>query len=232
MNILTNPVSIFITTNIYLSSIYFLNNYMKNKNPYVLKHPLVIYNILQVLLNIYMINGLIGITTITNIFGLNTQFNDNLRYYTYVHYLSKYLDYCDTFFIILRKKQNQLTFLHIYHHSSIAIVWGMLLYNDVANGTAVFGGLLNSIIHTLMYMHYLWTSLGYNNPFKKLITQSQIAQFYICFTHSIFVLLYENVYPIGYAWIQLTYQIQMIALFSNFYIKNYYPKLKLFHVHL
>jgi hypothetical protein len=121
----------------------------------------------------------------------------------------------------VRKKQNQLSFLHVYHHSSIGIVWGLLLYNEVGNGTGTFGCLLNSIIHFMMYSHYLWTSFGYNNPFKKLITQSQITQFYLLFAHSIFVLLYENVYPIHYAWIQLTYQLEMIVLFSNFYIKNY-----------
>jgi len=221
MNITTNPVFIFVATNLYLGSIYFLNDYMKNKNPYVLKKPLIIYNTLQILLNVYMISGLIGVPKLDNIFGLNTPFDDNLRYFTYVHYLSKYFDYCDTWFIILRKKQNQLSFLHVYHHSSIGIVWGLLLYNGVGNGTGTFGCLLNSIIHFMMYSHYLWTSFGYNNPFKKLITQSQITQFYLLFAHSIFVLLYENIYPIHYAWIQLTYQLQMIVLFSNFYIKNY-----------
>lgn len=221
MNITTNPVFIFVITKLYLCSIYFLNNYMKNKNPYELKKPLIIYNTLQILLNIYMISGLIGVPKLNNFFGLNTPFDDNLRYFTYVHYLSKYFDYCDTWFIILRKKQNQLSFLHVYHHSSIGIVWGLLLHNGVGNGTGTFGCLLNSIIHLMMYSHYLWTSFGYNNPFKKLVTQSQISQFYLLFAHSIFVLLYENVYPIQYAWIQLTYQIQMITLFSNFYIKNY-----------
>jgi hypothetical protein len=74
---------------------------MKNKNPYVLKKPLIIYNTLQILLNVYMISGLIGVPKLNNIFGLNTPFDDNLRYFTYVHYLSKYFDYCDTWFIIL-----------------------------------------------------------------------------------------------------------------------------------
>jgi len=225
MNITTTPIFIFISTKLYLLSIYFLTNYMKNKNPYVLKTPLIIYNIFQVLLNIYMIQGLISIPQISfntiNIFGLNTPFNDNLRYFTYVHYLSKYLDYCDTWFIILRKKDKQLTFLHIYHHYSIGIIWGMLLHNGVGNGTGSFGCLLNSIIHFLMYTHYLWTSFGYNNPFKKLITQLQITQFDILFLHSIVVLFYENIYPRHYAWIQLGYQLQMIMLFTNFYKKNY-----------
>lgn len=208
MNITTNPTFIFISTKLYLCSIYFLTNYMKNKNPYVLKTPLIIYNTFQVLLNIYIIQGLIGLPQIT--------FNDNLKYFTYIHYLSKYLDYCDTWFIILRKKDNQLTFFHIYHHYSIGIIWGMSLHNGVGNGTGSFGCLLNSIIHFLMYTHYLWTSFGYNNPFKKLITR-----FDILFLHSIVVLFYQNIYPKHYEWIQLGYQLQMFTLFTNFYKKNY-----------
>jgi elongation of very long chain fatty acids protein 4 len=198
---------------------------MINKNPFILKKPLIIYNIIQILLNIYMIQGLINIPIITfnhiNIFGLNIKFNDNLKYFTYIHYLSKYLDYCDTWFIILKKKENQLSFLHVYHHSSITVIWGFLINIGIGNGTVSFGCLINSIIHFFMYSHYLWTSFGYNNPFKKFITQSQISQFYICFVHSILVLLYETNIPIYYAFIQIIYQIQMILLFSNFYIKTY-----------
>ena len=224
----TTPHFMVCSTTFYLFSIYFLNNYMKTRNPFTLKTPLIIYNTFQVLLNIYMIYGLIGIPQISfnciDIFGLNTKFNDNLKYFTYIHYLSKYLDYCDTLFIILKKKENQLSFLHVYHHSSIAVVWGFLLHNDVGNGTASFGCLINSIIHFLMYNHYLWTSFGYNNPFKKFITQSQITQFYLLFIHSILVLSYENIIPKYYAWVQFIYQIQMIVLFSNFYVKTYESK--------
>jgi hypothetical protein len=86
-----------LTTSFYLLSIYSLNNYMKTRNAFTLKAPLIIYNTCQVLLNIYMIYGLIGLPQISfddfNVFGLNTKFNDNLKYFTYIHYLSKYLDY-------------------------------------------------------------------------------------------------------------------------------------------
>ena len=225
INFTTNTFFILIITKFYLISIYSLNVYMKNKEPFILKKPLIFYNIIQILLNIYMIQGLINLPVITfnhiNIFGLNTKFNDNLKYFTYIHYLSKFLDYFDTWFIILKKKHNQLSFLHIYHHSSIAIIWASLINIGIGNGTVSFGCLINSFIHFLMYSHYLWTSFGYNNPFKKYITQCQIGQFYICFIHSILVFVYETNFPSYYALIQLNYQIQMIFLFSNFYIKTY-----------
>lgn len=38
-------------------------------------------------------------------------------------YFSKCLEFSDSFFFILRKKTNQLTFLHVYHHSTMFPLW-------------------------------------------------------------------------------------------------------------
>ena len=43
----------------------------------------------------------------------------------YVFYLSKILDFMDTFFIIAEKRWKQLSFLHVYHHFSIFMVRGV-----------------------------------------------------------------------------------------------------------
>jgi elongation of very long chain fatty acids protein 4 len=40
----------------------------------------------------------------------------------YVFYLSKILDFMDTVFIIAEKRWEQLSFLHVYHHTSIFLV--------------------------------------------------------------------------------------------------------------
>jgi elongation of very long chain fatty acids protein 4 len=40
----------------------------------------------------------------------------------YVFYLSKILDFLDTVFIIAEKRWGQLSFLHVYHHTSIFLV--------------------------------------------------------------------------------------------------------------
>lgn len=42
----------------------------------------------------------------------------------YMFHLSKILELIDTVFLVWKKKSNQLTFLHIYHHSTIvAATW-------------------------------------------------------------------------------------------------------------
>jgi elongation of very long chain fatty acids protein 4 len=40
----------------------------------------------------------------------------------WIFYLSKIFDFCDTFFIVMRRKWKQLSFLHVYHHTSIFLV--------------------------------------------------------------------------------------------------------------
>ena len=38
-------------------------------------------------------------------------------------YFSKLLEFMDTFFFILRKKNGQISFLHVYHHATMFPLW-------------------------------------------------------------------------------------------------------------
>lgn len=49
--------------------------------------------------------------------------NFGLGFFIWLHYNNKYLEFFDTIFMVLRKKNEQLSFLHIYHHTSIAWAW-------------------------------------------------------------------------------------------------------------
>lgn len=213
-------------TSAYFVGIFLLSKLMLNFKPFKFNSLLRIYNISQIILNLYMIYGLRELFIIPNIFNINKTYNDTLKYYVYIHYLSKYFDFFDTFFIITRgKTKEQLSFLHIYHHSSIACVWAYIINLGHGNGTTAFCALINSIIHMIMYTHYYVTSYGINNPFKKYITKLQILQFYSCILHSFIVVLYENIVPKKLALFELSYHISMIFLFSNFYNKTYNKKI-------
>ncbi|EKX45910.1 hypothetical protein GUITHDRAFT_108361 [Guillardia theta CCMP2712] len=206
----------------YLLMIVIVRKFMQGRQPFVLKFPMQVYNLAQVILNVYMIWGLVSLSTPTNIFGINKQYTAQLEYFVFVHYMSKFLDFFDTLFIILRgKEKQQLTFLHVYHHASIGMIWGAMLYIGHGNGTAAFGCLINSIIHCIMYSHYFWTSMGYTNPFKKFITQAQLIQFAMCIIHACLVLAFETILPRHLAWAQFVYHIQMLMLFGHFYRKSY-----------
>ena len=108
--------------------------------------------------------------------GINSEHDAKGEWFVFVHYLSKCMDWFDTLWIVLKKNRQQLSFLHVYHHATISMVWGHLLYSWVGNGTIRYGAWINSLTHVIMYSHYLWTSFGFKNPFKRYITMWQIRR--------------------------------------------------------
>ena len=80
----TKPVFMLIVMIGYYSMIYILTKYMKNKSPYQLKYPMLIYNNAQILLNIYMIGGLMPVISYPNIYGINIPYTSNIRYFVYL----------------------------------------------------------------------------------------------------------------------------------------------------
>lgn len=98
------------------------------------------------------------------------------------YFILKIVDLLDTVFFVLRKKNNQISFLHVYHHSGMVVLtWAATKY--LAGGHSVFTGFINSIIHIVMYCYYLITAFSakYKNNvwWKKYITQMQIVSIYL-----------------------------------------------------
>jgi elongation of very long chain fatty acids protein 4 len=85
-----------------------------------------IYNIAQVMLCSYMcieagVRAYDSGYTIIPCQNFNHQ-NPPIGFILWVFYMSKILDFLDTVFIILEKRWQQLSFLHVYHHTSIFLV--------------------------------------------------------------------------------------------------------------
>jgi elongation of very long chain fatty acids protein 4 len=47
----------------------------------------------------------------------------------YMFYMSKYVEFMDTIIMVLKRNMRQITFLHVYHHSSIALIWWIIAYH-------------------------------------------------------------------------------------------------------
>jgi hypothetical protein len=75
-------------------------------------------------------------------------------------------------FIYVKK----VSFLHIYHHTTIAWAWWIALRFS-PGGDIYFGALLNSAIHVLMYSYYALALLKVGCPWKRYLTQAQLLQF-------------------------------------------------------
>lgn len=94
------------------------------------------------------------------------------------YYFSKLLEFCDTFFFILRKKDKQLTFLHVYHHSTVFSLWWIGI-KYVPSGSTFFPAMVNSSIHILMYTYYGLSAMGPTIAkylwWKKYLTMVQLV---------------------------------------------------------
>lgn len=214
MNTLIHPSVVFGLPVVWLFAIYTLASYMTTRKAFEIKRFMKIYNVAQILVCGYMVWGMMSCIRIPNFFGIHTSFDEAGEWFVFVHYLSKYMDWFDTLWIILKKNRQQLSFLHVYHHATISMVWGFLLYSGVGNGTIRYGAWINSLTHVIMYSHYLWTSFGLKNPFKRYITLWQISQFYSCLAHAFIVRILESSACWEYAWIQICYQTTMVYLFT------------------
>ena len=88
-------------------------------------------------------------------------------------YLSKYYEYFDTF--LLYVKGREPIFLQKYHHVGAVICWHLCYKYDV--DMIVFGTILNSGIHSVMYLYYLMTLLKINvRGMRMYITTGQMTQ--------------------------------------------------------
>ncbi|KAJ8315914.1 hypothetical protein KUTeg_006548, partial [Tegillarca granosa] len=142
---------------------------------------------------------------------------DYLKPYFKMYYTTKIIELLDTVFMIIRHRSRQISFLHVYHHST------MLLLSDSAYNMYPWPGIapylaLNSFVHVVLYLYYGLTALFPDKsfPWKKHLTQLQIIQFLILFCHAAVGYLYH-----GYCVYGLFYGITMTSLFSNFYYQAY-----------
>lgn len=145
---------------------------------------------------------------------------DLLTSFFTLYWITKVLELFDTVLMILRHKSRQITFLHVYHHSS------MLLLSDLAwrhypwPAIGVFLA-MNSFVHILLYLYYGLAAVNPADPpaWKKQMTQLQIAQFLIGFIVALYGYLHHN-----YCIYSILYGITMTWLFSHFYYDTYIKK--------
>ncbi|CAB0035567.1 unnamed protein product [Trichogramma brassicae] len=205
---------------------------MKDRQPFTLRKTLIVYNFIQVILSIYLVyEGLMA--GWLNDYSFKCQpvdYSDNpkaMRIARTVHlyFIVKIIDLLDTVFFVLRKKDKQISFLHVYHHAGMVMgSWGGVKY--LAGGHATFLGLVNSFVHIIMYTHYLIMSLKIAKPWwKKYITQLQLFQFILLLIHFSQLLWTKDCgFPRWPAAVFIPQNLFMIVLFGDFYYQTYVKK--------
>lgn len=121
----------------FLSFFYlFIISFMEKRKAYNLKWLLAFYNLAQVAVCCHLIIGLVS-----NEFNVikfwqcqSVDYKNSLKAttaltYTYQTFLLKLVELVETVFFVLRKKQNQVSKLHVYHHVSTAtLAWILVKY--------------------------------------------------------------------------------------------------------
>jgi len=99
-----------------------------------------------------------------------------MAFYTVIFIFSKYFEFMDTFFLIMRKKQ--LITLHWWHHFSVSV---FCMYGGMSQiSITMFGAVLNYFVHGYMYTYYAFASFGYRpSIWARPITVLQLTQFIV-----------------------------------------------------
>ncbi|CAD1469483.1 unnamed protein product, partial [Heterotrigona itama] len=130
-------------------------------------------------------------------------------------------------FFVLRKKQNQVTFLHVYHHTITSIFsWCYLKFLPGEQGALI--GFLNTFVHIVMYSYYLIAALGPEYKkylwWKKYMTWIQLVQFFVMLGYQLMILAMDCKVPKALTYFFITNTIIFIYLFGDFYQKAYKKK--------
>ena len=134
-------------------------------------------------------------------------------------------------FIVLKKKNAQLSFLHRYHHFTV-LTGSYMCAKWLPGGAAIYLGILNAIVHCFMYSYYFLIAykpeIRQSIWWKKHLTQLQIIQFATLIAIFTFHLLNPNcTYPSKVLLILISQCIVMLFLFGKFYIGTYVVQKKM-----
>ncbi|XP_063907282.1 very long chain fatty acid elongase 4-like [Zophobas morio] len=199
-------------------------NLMKNREPMKLNNVMIAYNLLQIFINVVLIIlGLPNLKTVILLCSITSQDSFSVVTTHHAYALLKVFDFLETIIFVLRKKDNQVSLLHVFHHVGVfSLTWIGLKYSP--GGPNYLSAVINCVVHTLMYFYYLLsTSIDKKQLWwKKYMTVLQVVANWFIFLINVVSLLNPSCsYP---KWILLsdtTYMLVLLYLFSNFYNKNY-----------
>lgn len=205
---------------------------MKNRQPFNITKISALYDVSQVLICAWLLKEAYktGILQQYNLFCQPVDYSNSenairIARLTWCYYLLKIFDMLDTIFFVLRKKNEHLSFLHLYHHAGMVL----LIYigtKYVPGGQSLYLGLINLVVHIIMYTYYFLTAYDSNLKkslwWKKHITQLQILQFFLLTCIFASSLFYPNCsFPKVVSGFMIPQAFFMFCLFADFYRKAY-----------
>jgi hypothetical protein len=143
------------------------------------------------------------------------------------YYFSKFTEFFDTIFFVLRKKNDHISTLHVIHHGVMPMsVWFGVKFTP--GGQSTFFGMINTFVHIIMYLYYLLAAFGPRFQkylwWKKYLTVLQMVQFVLVMIHAFQLLFIDCNYPKAFVWWIGLHAVMFYFLFSDFYKQAYKKK--------
>lgn len=221
----------------YLAFVLKVGPKMMEKRPaYQLNGPLIAYNAFQVLFSIWLTKNALHPLVVGVILSprcgiskstVDLELQSMISTCAWWYFMAKISELLDTVFFVLRKKHNQITFLHVYHHTMTAVV-SWLYVRFLPGEQCALLGLINSFVHIIMYAYYLIAALGPQYKkylwWKKYMTWIQLVQFVIVLSYLIMVLMMDCKVPKALTYFMMTNMVIFLYLFGDFYRKSYKTK--------
>ncbi|XP_055541048.1 elongation of very long chain fatty acids protein AAEL008004-like [Wyeomyia smithii] len=209
---------------------------MMDRKPFDLRRMLLVYNLIQIVANIFVAFAGTKLMIEKRVSLLCEPIDRStneiaLREVRLVHcyYVLKVVDLIDTIFFVLRKKQNHVSFLHVYHHTAMVLIpfFYARLY---PGGHGSMLGLINTYVHAAMYFYFFLSvyrpELTKNVRWKKYITMLQMTQFVmLVFIYGLPAMFnYDCGIPRFWFWGAMLQSLFMLAMFASFYRTAYGQK--------
>ncbi|CAH0384216.1 unnamed protein product [Bemisia tabaci] len=204
---------------------------MENRKPYKLKNTLIVYNAFQVVFSAWLFYRALraGWWGDYSFFCQPIDYSNSPQALDTVdmcwwYYFSKFTEFFDTFFFIMRKKYNQVSTLHVIHHGIMPMsVWFGVKFTP--GGHSTFFGLLNTFVHIVMYFYYMLAAFGPQVQkylwWKKYLTVLQLVQFVLIMVHAFQLLFISCDYPKAFVWWIGAHAVLFYFLFTDFYKQSY-----------
>ena len=108
---------------------------------------------------------------ISQFFVCNTYYLSNFAIFqvanaVWWYYFSKIIELMDTILFILKKNQRQITFLHVYHHSTMPLLW-WIGTKWIPGGQCIF----NNVFFLLWIVFFKAVSIRFKNTKKSCAAQ-------------------------------------------------------------
>lgn len=210
--------------------------FMENRKPFQLKNTLIVYNMFQMVFSAWLfyeclMGGWWGHYSFRcqPVDYTNNPTAIRMVHASWWYYFSKFTEFMDTIFFVLRKKNDHVSTLHVIHHGCMPMsVWFGVKFTP--GGHSTFFGLLNTFVHIVMYTYYLLAAMGPRvQPYlwwKKYLTVFQMIQFIAVMIHAFQLLFIDCNYPKAFVWWIGLHATMFFFLFNEFYQQSYQQKKK------